>query len=353
MNLKLRQITGTFVLGIGLLTACVAAPAPTATPAGQPAQRVTAEPIPLKVGALPFLSNAILQIAQEEGYFAEQGLKVELVPLQSPNDALPLLVKGELDIATTALTAGLFNVVANGGNVKLVLPLTSFAAQDCASIGILARRSDIDAGRFAAPAQWKAAKVTLPSASVQSTDGYVLDQALHRGGLTLQNVTITPADLPVQADALASGQTDLVYAVEPWVTRMAGNPALALLMPLEPFAPGLTASLIAFGAKPLATPAIGERFAVAYLKAVRQYTQGKTPRNVELVAAYTKLDKALVEKICWPVLPQDGNLNTDSIMAYQAWLKGQNVLDRTLAASEFSDKHFAEAANQILGKAKP
>jgi NitT/TauT family transport system substrate-binding protein len=352
MTTRVPQIIESLLLGVALLTACTRAPAPTPN-SPEPAAAAAVEPIPLRVGTLPFLSNSVLEIAHKEGYFTEQGLAVQLIPLQSDNDTIPLLLKGDLDVATPALTAGLFNAIASGGKMKVALPLTSFAAQDCASIGMLARRGDVEAGRYKAPSQWKGARVTLPPAGPQSTNGYVLDQALKQDGLTLQAVTIAPADLPAQGDALAAGQTDLVYAVEPWVTRMTGNPALALLMPLEPVAPGLTASLIAFGAKPLADPSIGERFAVAYLKAVRQYSQGKTPRNVELVAAYTKLEPALVEKLCWPVVSPDGSLNVESVMRYQAWLKERNLLDRTLTAGEFLDTRFAEAAIRVLGKAKP
>jgi NitT/TauT family transport system substrate-binding protein len=352
MVIRFSQHIGLPLLSIALLAACARVPAPTVNPPA-PTASAAAEPVPLKVGTLPFLSNSVLEIAQREGYFTEQNLAVQLISLKSDNDTIPMLLKGELDVATPALTAGLFNAIASGGNMKVALPLTTFAAQDCAAIGMLARRSDVEAGRYTTPAQWKEARVTLPPAGPQSTNGYVLDQALKRGGLTLLAVAIIPADLPAQADALASGQTDLVYAVEPWITRMTGNSALSLLMPLEPVAPGLTASLIAFGAKPLADPSIGERFAIAYLKAVRQYSQGKTPRNVELVAAYTKLEPALVEKLCWPVVSPDGSLNVESVMGYQTWLKERNLLDRTLTAGAFLDTRFAEAAIRVLGKAKP
>lgn len=354
MSLKIHQFIGILVLGLSLLTACRVAPVSPTTSSTQPAPgKTTTELISLNVGTLPFLSNAILQIAQEEGYFAEQGLQVALITQQSSTEFIPLLLQGELDVATPALNAGFFNAVAGGGKIKMALPLTNFTVQDCASIGILARQVDVEAKTYATTAQWKGAKITPSSSAMQTTAHYVIDQALRQSGGTVQDVEMTIVDPPAQAEALLSGQTDLIYAIEPRITQMTTDPAIALLMPAEPFAPDLTSSMIVFGAKLLDDPALGERFATAYLKAVRQYSQGKTPRNVALVAAYTKLEPTLVEKMCWPVTALDGAVNIDSIMAYQVWLQEQDAIDRLVTPDEFLDTRFAEVAYKTLGEVAP
>lgn len=331
-------------------TSCIAAPAPKADAAETSSASASAEPIAIKVGTLPFLSNSILKIAQEEGYFSEQGLAVEFIVQKSSTEFIPLLVQGELDVATPALTAGFFNAVASGGNLKMVLPLTNFSVQTCASIGILARQTDVDAGTYATPTEWKGVKITPSTASVQSTSNYVLNQALAQGGLTLDDIALTIVDLPAQAQALLSGQTDLIYAIEPWITRMSADPGIALLMPAEPFAADLTSSMIVFGGKLLDNPDLGERFATAYLKAVRQYSEGKTARNVELIAAYTQLEPELVEEMCWPATSLDGAVNVESVLAYQTWLQQQNALDRLVSPDEFLDIRFAQAANKMLAE---
>src|SRR4030043_1615975 len=65
-----------------------------------------AKPVHLKVVTLPNIPYVTFYIAQEEGYFAEQGLDVEFVNFSSVTQALPLLVAGDLDVATGSIGAG-------------------------------------------------------------------------------------------------------------------------------------------------------------------------------------------------------------------------------------------------------
>ena len=315
-----------------------------------PTSAAAPQPVHLKVGTLPYISNAILKIGLDEGFFAEQGLDVELVSLKSANDFFPLLLKGDLDAATPSLTPGFFNAVAKGSSLKIVLPLTDLKIQPCTAVAVLARKADVDSKIYADPSQWKGARVTLASGGAANSSGYIMDLALRKGGLKLGDVQLETIDLSAQADALRKSQVDLVYAVEPWVTRMTAQGDIAVLYPAEPLEPALLSSVIVYGARLLANPDIGSRFARAYLKSVRQYLQGKTPSNVALVAAYTGLDAELVKQLCWSNSPADGHINVDSIMAYQAWLKETGNLDRILDPKEFLDTSFADAANRALGQ---
>ncbi len=76
-----------------LIALLIAACAPAGEELGRP------EPLALKVGILPYISFAPFFIAEEEGYFAEQGLQVELVRPGNVSEALAALVQGDLDVA--------------------------------------------------------------------------------------------------------------------------------------------------------------------------------------------------------------------------------------------------------------
>ena len=310
------------------------------------------EPDALKVGVLPFLSNSILEIGVREGFFADQGIAVELVKVASVNDIAPLLVQGVIDISTPGLTAGLFNSISNGAQIRLVLALTDFAVQDCASIAFVARRADVESGKYADPARWKGARMALSTPGAPGVPSFVLSKVLASVGLTSADVKVMGIDLAVQGEALRTGQLDIVYAIEPWITRMCAPGDIAVLMPVEPVAPEMTASVIVYGQKPLKNRDLGRRFAVAYLRAVRQYRLGKTDRNVEIASEYTGLEPELVRRICWSSSPADGRINADSVMAYQSWLAGLGALDRIVAPKEFLDGEFADYAARELAKAQ-
>jgi len=332
-----------------VLSACLRSRTP--APAGEVASRTAGAP--LKVALLPFLSNSVLRIGEAEGYFAEQGLAVEVVNLKSVNDCIPAMVQGMVDVATPPLNAAFFNAVAAGARLRFVLSLSELAVQECTSVGYLARRKDVESAIYASPSQWKGARIAFTTANAPAVSQSIADLALRQGGLTLRDMQVVSVEFAAQAEALRSGQVDIVSAVEPWVTRMDDAEDIAILMPDEPFAPGMTVSLVAFGGKALDNPDLGRRFAIAYLKAVRQYMQGKTERNVELVAAYTGLEPALVRKICWSFTPTDGSIHEDSLMAYQTWLREQGQLDRVLPAEQFLDTSFIEYARGALAKESP
>ena len=58
---------------------------------------------------------------------------------------------------------------------------------------------------------------------------------------------------------------------------------------------------------------------VAYLKAVRQYNEGKTGRSLDIVAKATGLERELLTEACWPRLRDDGRTNIESILDFQSW----------------------------------
>ena len=66
------------------------------------------------VGALRFTSHAPSFIALERGYFADEGLEVELKFFQAAQPVAVAIASGDIDFGVTALTGGFFNLADKG-----------------------------------------------------------------------------------------------------------------------------------------------------------------------------------------------------------------------------------------------
>ena len=332
-NKSMSLLVGILVLSL-LLGAC--APAATqAAPAG-------AAPFKLNVGIGPYISNSVLMLAQKQGYFAEQNLDVTFTSFQNTNDLVALLAAGKLDVAAPAL------------NVKMILPLTDFVVKSCSISAYMARSADIKSGIYANKSDWAKAKIMVSNQGLAGIGGYLFSKVMANSGVSIDAINMQTVDTAAQEDALRKGQIDILYSVEPAITRMLAKGDLGILDTSEKYLPGFTSSTIVIGKTVLDNPDVAKRFSIAYLKAVRQFLKGSADDvNSATASELTKLPVDLVKKVCWPSISPDGIVNVQSLMEYQNWLIERKLLTQIVPADKFYDPSFAAAAVQVLGPQKP
>ena len=78
-----------------------------------------ARPVTLRVSLLPYISYAPFAIGKEEGYFADQGLEIELVEMRSEN-IIPTLVQGKVDVGAGFMGVSILNAIERGARIKFV-----------------------------------------------------------------------------------------------------------------------------------------------------------------------------------------------------------------------------------------
>lgn len=111
-----------------MLVACApqatSTPAPTvaveATPTPEEAPAVAAEQPALRMALLPVLDVLPFFIAQENGYFADEGVSVELVPVSSALEREQLMAAGEVDGTLTDVIGPAITNAAAAPSVKIV-----------------------------------------------------------------------------------------------------------------------------------------------------------------------------------------------------------------------------------------
>jgi NitT/TauT family transport system substrate-binding protein len=184
---------------------------------------------------------------------------------------------------------------------------------------------------------------------INSITAYLTDLYLSTLGLSLADMEVQYLPPPTMIEAANNGSVDFIVAVEPWVTRVSDTQQMKVLTGFQHLLPGGTIAFLDFGrlfAKD--RPDLGERFATAYLKAVRKYMEGKTDRNLEIVSKHTKLPKDLLQRICWPDMRTDGEVNLQTVMAYQNWAVGMGLLEKAAPEDAIWDPRFMDFANKKL-----
>jgi len=338
INLK-YALRGCLLIAL-LVTAC----APAGVEQDQP------ESVALKVGILPYISYAPFFIAKEEGCFAEQGLQVELVRPGNVSEAIVALVQGDLDVAGGTVNCGYLNAMARGAKIRYVADKSYISPTSCTYAAFIARRVLVEAGELDSPAQLSGRRIAIPDSIRASVLGYYIEAMLKTTDLTLDDIEIVNLPSPAQMEALEEGTVDLILTGEPWVSRILNAGHALLWMPVQQVVPDYQHATILYGHTLLEeNPDAGRRFMVAYLKAVRQYNQGKTERNLEILAKHTGLERELLDQLCLPPMRNDGRINVDSVLDFQEWAVEKGYLDSAVTEDQFWDPSFVEYANEVLG----
>jgi ABC-type nitrate/sulfonate/bicarbonate transport system substrate-binding protein len=295
---------------------------------------------------MPYLSYAPLAIAQEEGYFADQGLEVEFVKDVGSAEAIPALMQGKLDVISPAISFGLLNGMANGARIKIVADKGYLSPAGCTYVALVARQTLVEQGDLQDPADLRGKRIAMNPVSFE---GYMLEKILETAGLTLDDVETEDLPPPVQLVTLEKGTVDLVVAGEPWLTRMLQAGHSVVWRPAEQVIPDFEIGSVVYGPSLLdEDPDAGRRFMAAYLQAVDQYNEGKTERNLEILAQHTGQEEELLQQACWPSIQADGTISAQHVLDFQDWALEKGYLDELVEEDRFWDPSFAEHASGMI-----
>ena len=302
-------------------------------------------PVTLKVVRFPFLSYGPIFIAEEQGFFTEQGIQVEFLKMKEAS-SLQALAMGDIDVWAGIFTVGSLNAILRGADIRLVADKGHFAAGGCPSFGLLARK---DLVKNPAEGDHQLMKGRRFDVFLSSFEEYFLDKILDRAGLKPDDVVKFNIPPPAQMGAFTKGKLDFAVTSEPWVARYKRSGHAVLRTRVQEVIPDFNYAFIRFGPSLLKkNPDAGRRFMVAYLKGVRRYNEGKTERNLEIMSKHTHLDKDLLKDACWPQVSGDGRINPQSVLDFQDWAMAKGYLSNKMTIENMWDPSFVEYANQTL-----
>ena len=368
------------VLGALLLVACapaVAPPAPTPTakpaaaaptptaaaaPTVKPAAPTTApatptpQPVKLKVGGLGTLADVGNFVAYKKGYFKEQGIDVEFVTFDSGAKMIAPLGTGELDVGRGAISVGLFNAILRGIDIKAVgdanTTSPALVAKDYAAAVV---RKDL-AGEIKSEKDLRGRKIAIPALGIGVEQE--IDRLLATGGLTRKDIDFQGLGMPDGVAALAGKSLDVFVGLgEPFLTQALERGAAVYWKSFSEIYPNHTVSVLMYPGKfTKEKPEVARRFAVAYVKGLRDYYDAffKNKNRGDIVAILTEMttvkDPAIYDKVAPLYVNPDGYVNTDSVTSDINYFTQNKQIESGLDISKVVDNSFMEYAVQRLGK---
>jgi NitT/TauT family transport system substrate-binding protein len=318
---------------------------PTAAPTDTPAP----EPITLRVALFPYSSYAPFYFAEAEGFFAEQGITIEWVDFTRQTEAVAALASGQIDAGGGVLDAGSMSAIGQGTGLMIVADKGYVDPEAACPYGAWMIRKDLyESGELNDLKNLKGRKVVVPKTGFFE---YAMDQLLAPVGLSVSDLEVVDMPGPARLEALTTGAVDVAQMGEPWITRALASGEAVVWYPFEETQPNAQYAVVWFG--PTLTkenPEAGRRFMVAYMKGVQQYNQGKTERNVALMAELIKSTPEDAGASCWQAFTADGHVNLDFISDFQEWALAKDYIDRVVPVEEFWDGSYLEYALQVLGQ---
>ena len=319
----------------------------------------------IRVGEGPFITGGAFYVAREKGYFQKLGIEIETKTYMDGALAVPSMLSGELDMALMTANASLFNSIAKGAPLVLILDRghnrPGFAYT---LVNVTQALYDEGVKSMADFAKLKGKKMGV--GALGSINQYNLAQALLKVGLDPAKdvqwvVNVSQPDL---MKMLGQGQvdaTDLAWQFGVFAEQNKWGPIVATG---DQMVPGAAIAMYSVRKEFLdKNRDVVIRFAMAYLHAAKEFNAAaqapdQHPDVVEILAKNTALNKPeLVKAIAphWSYVNEDGMPLVDSITEMQDFWSGKyfHLVEKKVPREQLFDLSIARDAKARLDKEKP
>lgn len=313
-------------------------------PAGAQGQALTK----IRVVHVPVLIFAPLYVAIERGYFAQQGIEVELIGTPGGASSFVVLASGRAEVVIGGLGASLFNAAARGLDFKVVGPV--HMEKPPVSTPLVVSKKAYESGEIRSVADLRGKKVSVNV--IGSATEFWLHSALLRGGLTIDDVQVVAVNFPEVPAALANGAIAAGLLGEPLATLAEDQGQIVRLS--EDFVNGVQVTAVYYsGAFIREHPKEAAGFMVAWLRASRDlYGDGYRRDDIaRIVEKYTGVPAAVVKKARPPFHEPDGKMNLNDFKRLQEFFRkrGELTYEKPLDPTVYIDTSFVRQALAMIG----
>ncbi len=303
----------------------------------------------VKIAALTLVSSAPLFIAQERGYYREEGLDAELVFFRAAQPVAVAVASGDADFGVTAFTAGFFNLAGQGalkviGAQSREEPGFDFSAYLASNTAFAAGLDSPEklAGRSLA--------ITQHGSSFHIMAGLLARKL----GFPLESIRLVPLEtLPNMQAALKSGQVDAAILPGHIATALDKAGEAKLIGWVHQWTPYALGGLFTSTRNVERRRPVVEAFLRAYQKGARDYHAVMNRRDAQgrrvfeadaepVIAIIAKYTQATPEAIRAgaPYVDPLGRLDVGNVFEQVALLKQAKLVDPSVDPARFVDTSF-------------
>lgn len=169
---------------------------------------------------VPSTLFAPLYVAEERGYFEDEGLQLELEAMQAGQDAIPLVASGQADVLVAGFGSGLFSAINDGLGVKVVASMGGGGGEpDNSPTALMVSSELIESGEISDVSDLEGRTLAL-SGGVGGAGAYQLQTILDESGLTLDDIEAVNLGFGDMAGAIEGGSADAALPPAPFTTAM-------------------------------------------------------------------------------------------------------------------------------------
>jgi NitT/TauT family transport system substrate-binding protein len=316
---------------------------------------------PIRVGVINSVSDAPILIADKKGYFKDENIAVTYTSFGSAAQMVAPLGAGQLDVGAGGTSAGLFNAIGRGLDMRIVAD----KATDPPGYGfapLLVRTDLIKSGRYKTLKDLKG--MTIAISAPGSSSWPELAGVLDKAGLKWDDVKKVALDYPDHILGYKNGSFDASITIEPAATAALETGNATKIMGNDEYYPNQEVAVLIYSGDFLRShrPA-GLRFMRAYIKGVRYYNDalkgGKLagPTANDVIAILTEgtiyKDPDLFRKIVPNGVDPNGKVNVASMRRDLALYRQLGLIETDITAEQTYDPSIAAEAVKALGPYKP
>jgi len=311
---------------------------------------------PLRLGLLHTLSPAPFYIAQERGYFRDNGIDLTFRFFDAAQPIAAAAVAGDIDVGVTALTGGFFNLAEKG-----VLTVIGGAMHEQAGYegsAILVSNQAFTAG-LTTPA--KLAGHSFAITQYGSSFHYMLGRIAEVQHFDIKSMTLRPVQqVSNMLAAVETGQVDATIAIASQAKAAVAAGKAHIIAWVGDIVPYQITAVFTTGLEIKQHAAPLHAFAKAYQRGVADYREAflrKDAAGKPILDASTDAAIALIEKYVFTGDPHarekilggvgyydaGGALDVADIARQLNWFKAQGLVKGDLPASAIIDTQFLPA----------